>query len=113
MTEERIMLSIANDFSDAPGARYRSDGPDSGEAFYQDKLKPRFIEAAKLGCTLEVDLDGTYGYATSFISESFGTLSKEFGAKRVFATLSLKSEEDPELLEYVKLIIRSPEHSYS
>jgi hypothetical protein len=60
-------IVIATDFSDAPGARYRADGPKSGEEFLEDLLRPKFKAALAAGGLLLVDLDGTWGYASSFI----------------------------------------------
>jgi len=95
-----IKISIAEDFSDAPGARYLSDGPDSGEEFFEKLLSPRFQEATHRGKKLVVDMDGTFGYATSFLSEAFGKLSKTYGKECVLSTLVLISDEDPELISF-------------
>lgn len=105
-----IKINIAEDFSDAPGARYILDGPDSGEAFYKKKLSPKFKEALKKQCVLLIDMDGTFGYATSFISESFGCLSKEFGSKIILANIEIKSNEDKQLKIYVENTIKNPEN---
>lgn len=107
MSEVKI-ISIAKDFSDAPGARYRTDGPASGQEFFEEKLKPAFIEAVEKGVFLLIDMDGTYGYATSFISEAFGRLSKEFGVIEVLKNVDIKSDEDKNLKEYVLNAIRNP-----
>lgn len=106
---QRINISIATDFSDAPGARFRDDGDDSGQEFYEDLLRPKFLEAVAQKAILFIDLDGTYGYATSFISYSFGSLSREFGKENVIKTLELKSDEDEKLVDYVKKTIESPD----
>lgn len=107
-----ISLVVASEFSDAPGARYPEDGPDSGQQFYLEFLKPRFEEALQKREKLVVDLDGTFGYATSFISESFGRLSKDFGAEEVFKVLDIKSDEDPSVEEYARLVIQSPDSQW-
>jgi hypothetical protein len=100
-------IVIASDFSDAPGARYRKDGPKSGQEFYEDLLKPKFQAAKDADGILLVDLDGTWGYASSFISGSFGMLAYEFGGNEVEKHLALKSEEDSVLLEKIAEEIRS------
>lgn len=104
-----IKIVISEDFSDAPGARYYDDGDDSGQEFYEKLLKPKFEEALSKSTTLEVDLDGTYGYATSFISEAFGTLSTEFGKDVVLQNIKITSTEEKKILEYTIKVIKSPE----
>lgn len=103
-----LLLSVAKDFSDAPGARFASDGPASGEEFYKDFLKPKFEIALREKCILLVDLDGTFGYATSFISESFGRLSMEFGAETVVRHLQIKSDENPYIKKFSEAVIKDP-----
>lgn len=101
-------IVIARDFSDTPGARTRADGPHSGEEFYEVLLSVYFKVAVENELKLLVDFDGAYGYATSFISESFGRLAEEFGTDFVLNKLQLKSEEDPTLIDLVTAIIREP-----
>ncbi len=103
-----MTINIAEEFSDAPGARYIDDGPDSGELFYQKVLKPKFKSALELHTDLIVDMDGTFGYATSFISESFGNLSKDFGALKVLEVLKIKSDEDSEIKLFTIKTIENP-----
>ena len=103
-----LNINIALDFSDAPGARFYSDGPDSGQEFYDKLLKPKFEEALKSGSKLIVDMDGTFGYATSFISASFGVLSKNFSSEKVLNILDIKSDEDPEILNFTINTIKNP-----
>src|SRR5262249_15488736 len=100
-------IVIAADFSDAPGARYKTDGPKSGEEFLEELLRPKFEAARAAGGLLLVDLDGTWGYASSFISGAFGALAHEFGAKIVNEHLRFKSDEDPLLLETIASEINS------
>jgi hypothetical protein len=101
------VIVIATDFSEAPGARYRADGPKSGEEFLDTLLRPRFLSAKEAQRTLLVDLDGAWGYASSFVSGSFGALAREFGATAVHRTLRLKSDEDRILLDNVRREIDS------
>jgi len=103
-----IKIKISDDFSDAPGARYRKNGDKSGEEFYQDLLEPKYLSAVSEKSKLHVDLDDTWGYATSFISESFGKLAENYGKDSVLFHLTLISEEDPLLSEYIVKIINDP-----
>lgn len=96
-----IVLNIAAEFSDNPGARYIKEGSASGEEFYLDFLKPRYLEATKSGKGLKIILDGTSGYATSFLDESFGKLSREFGGDLVSKILEFVSDEEPYLISEI------------
>ncbi len=98
-------IIVAKEFTDAPGARYTADGPKSGEEFLDDFLRPRFLLAKEAGGLLLVDLDGTWGYASSFVSGSFGALAREFGTDTVRKHLRLKSHENQILLEKIDIEI--------
>jgi hypothetical protein len=63
-------ISIARDFSKYPGGRYRADGPFSGEEFRERLLKKALDQSE----TVEVILDDTAGYGSSFLEEAFGGL---------------------------------------
>ena len=67
------MIYVAKDFSRYPAGRILSDGPNSGERFKLEFLK-RYLE---LGDTLEIHLDGTRGYGSSFLEEAFGGLVRD------------------------------------
>lgn len=67
---EGNVIRIAEDFSQVPGGRYRTDGPANGEAFREDFLEP-ILRARR---TATVVLDGTRGYPSSFLEEAFGGL---------------------------------------
>lgn len=62
------IIKIAEAFSPYPGARYRRLGDHSGEEF-RDKI---LIPALRRGDSLTINLDGTKGYDSSFLEESFG-----------------------------------------
>jgi hypothetical protein len=97
-----IVINISKDFTTEPGARYYADGRYSGEEFFDTLLKQRFSEALKNGVKLMIVLDGTEGYASSFLSEAFGRLGHEFGADVVWNNLILVSEEIPRYRDKVK-----------
>ncbi len=101
-----VMVKVATDFSRKPGARYRRLGPYSGEAFLDEVLRAAFQRAVDAGVSLIVDLDGTAAYATSFLEESFGGLSKEFGAEPVMEVLQIISTHEPDLIEEIEDYIR-------
>lgn len=101
-------IIIATEFTDAPGARYKEDGPFSGEEFYHDLLLPAYRLAVKDNSVILIDLDDTWGYASSFISGSFGRLSQEFGSENVLKHLTFKSEDSPALIQKVIGEIKNP-----
>ena len=96
-TEDKIKIVIAEDFSDAVGARDREDGDFSGEEFYEKHLKSAFERAIKEEKKVWIDFDNTWGYPSSFISSAFGRLSDHFGENVVINHLEMKSEGDGSL----------------
>jgi len=92
---EQPVLRLAETFSRFPAGRYRQNGPYSGEAFRDDHLIPRL----RRGETLTVDLDGTRGYASSFLEEAFGGLVRSDRLTTAdLQRLTLLSGEDPSLI---------------
>lgn len=87
------------DFSEYPGLRHCSVSDDSGEEFYHKVLNANFAKALENQTTLIVDLDGTAGYAPSFLDEAFGNLVFDFTLAKVQEDLVIKSEEEPDWLE--------------
>jgi len=102
----RLIIRIASDFARNPGARYRTDGPKSGQEFRDDMLLGAFARARDAGVTLLIDFDGADGYATSFLEETFGGLARKYSADLVLETLRFKSDEEPGLIDEVKQYIR-------
>lgn len=97
-----MKICISSDFSETPGARYRSEGDYSGEEFRDELLAPQFVAARKLGEKLIIDMDGGYGYPTSFLEEAFGGLARKYGAKEVFEVLEFISNDEPSLIDEIK-----------
>jgi hypothetical protein len=104
--EAHVIVSIARDFSETPGPRTRNEGDFSGEKFLEEVLLPQFQEALSANKTLTVDLDGTEGYATSFLEASFGGLARKFDADVILKILIVKSDDEPYLIEEIKKYIR-------
>ena len=107
MTSNIIKIKISEDFTKHPGGRFIKDGDNSGEEFYNDFLKPKFEEILKdPEYKLEINFDGTYGYASSFISEVFRRLVIDFKDKsKIYEKLVFVSNDDPLLEEAIKSII--------
>jgi hypothetical protein len=102
IAENILTLNIAVEFSKTPGPRFRTEGKFSGEEFRETVLKKRLELALKEGSALHIDLDGGYGYATSFLEEAFGGLAREYDPELVLKTLSFKSDEEPYLVDDIR-----------
>jgi hypothetical protein len=89
MSMSIIKLSVAKDFSEFPAGRHLDDGPHSGERFREEFLVPGLKSD---GPIVEVDLDGTMGYGSSFLEEAFGGLVRKhrFDLKTLNKRLKLK-----------------------
>lgn len=106
--EIKDKIIIATDFSDTLGARYKSDGPHSAEEFLEKLLRPKFKKALSEKYKILVDLDGVWGYPSSFVSGTFGVLSLESGADIVLENIEFKSEENLIRLEKIIFEIKRP-----
>jgi hypothetical protein len=106
-----MKLKVANDFSRTPGPRHIHEGKFSGEQFRKDVLLPKLREAIEKKQPLTVDLDGTAGFGTSFLEESFGGLIRhdKFPLLTLDAALKFVSNEEPELLDEIKEYMRDAE----
>lgn len=61
-----ITINIANEYTKTPGGRFKSEGDFSGEDFRDSILIPKYLEAVKQNQLLCINLDGGYGYGSSF-----------------------------------------------
>jgi hypothetical protein len=64
-------ISVANQFSEFPAGRIPDDGPNSGERFREEFLVPSLREGNEV---IEINLDDTLGYGSSFLDEAFAGL---------------------------------------
>lgn len=94
----KMMIRVANEFSETPGPRSQDEGDDSGQEFLEKLLRPKYEEARKYGVPLLIDLDGTYGYATSFLESAFGGLARMYSPDEILKILEFKSIEEPYLV---------------
>ncbi|MEG0836042.1 MAG: STAS-like domain-containing protein [Christensenellaceae bacterium] len=101
-----VVISIANEYTKAPGGRFKKEGPHSGEDFREARLKPRFLQAKSNGDILVVDLDGGYGYATSFLEEAFGGLARDLKDKDLLK-IKIISNEEPALKRKIQEYIEA------
>jgi hypothetical protein len=107
MTESGAELLRVLEFTSTPGARYTWEGPYSGEEFRESYLAPAFLRARKANTTLTVDLDGTSGYATSFLEESFGGLARRYGIADVLRIVKIKCDDEPASIARIDGYIRN------
>lgn len=106
--EHMTKINVARDFTRWPAGRYRADGPFSGEVFRDDILVPALAKAE----VVEVELDGTRGYGSSFLEEAFGGLVRlgRFTSEQLLKRLRVISNDDPSLSQEIRTYI---EHSHA
>jgi len=66
-------ISIAVEYTKTPAGRYYSDGSFTGERFREEFLYPALTKNDEV----EIDLDDTLGYGSSYLEEAFGGLIRE------------------------------------
>ncbi len=98
------LLKVADVFSAITGPRYKTEGAYSGEEFRESILYPKLDSAIKGGYVLVVNLDGTEGYGTSFLEESFGGLIRvnRMPLDEIKAHLHIVSTEEPYLISDIE-----------
>ena len=90
-----MYYKISDEYTNTPGVRYITDGEYSGEDFRENILKKLFLKALEKKDVLEIDLDDTYGYPSSFLEESFGGLARIYGKDKVKKIIKIISNDDP------------------
>lgn len=100
-------INVVEEFTNIPGGRTREDGPFSGQEFFEEYLLPRFIESMKKNEKLTIEMDGGYGYGSSFLEEAFGNLVRELYGKydEIWENLIIISNDDLSNLEQIKKYI--------
>lgn len=103
----KMTINIAKEFSVVPAGRKKADGPYSGEYFRDDFLAP----ALRKNDIVEVNLDNTMGYGSSFLEEAFGGLVRicKFTKDTLHAKLILKYDEDPIVIDEIWSYINGAE----
>ena len=100
MKHEMKTIRIAEEFSEFPGGRYPEDGDGNGTDFREKYLVP----AIRAGEPVDVILDGTRGYPSSFLEEAFGGLVRQgITATEINFTFNFVAEQ-PGFARFVKLI---------
>ncbi|EJC7123279.1 STAS-like domain-containing protein [Vibrio parahaemolyticus] len=97
----KIIDIKVSEFSEMPFGRYRSDGPSSAEVFRDDILIP----ALNSYDLVNIDLDGVWGYGSSFLSEVFDveklTITDKGNVNRI-NIITTKEHYRIEIMEYLK-----------
>lgn len=98
---------VSEDFSRFPAGRFTTDGPFSGQRFRESLLAPYLQTAIEAGTRVQVVLDGTRGYGSSFLEEAFGGLVRNHGLsiESIISALELDTVDDAlraEILGYIK-----------
>lgn len=95
------LIKLARDYSKTPSLRYEKEGDYSGELFRKTILANAMKESIAKKEVLEVNLDGTAGYGTSFLEESFGGLIREDNIEYtdIKKYLTIISEEEDYLID--------------
>lgn len=96
------VVNISQDYSKTLGGRWISLGEFSGEDFFKRVLEPSYLEAVKENSTLTIELDGTTGYPSSFLDQSFGELARKYGVENVNKALAFKAEVFAWVVDYIK-----------
>jgi hypothetical protein len=99
--KNRNNISVLDSFTEYPGLRHCSVSDDSGEEFYHTVLNSSFKQAIDKNEVLVVCLDGTAGYAPSFLDEAFGNLVYDFSLSEVKEKIEIVSEEEPSWIEMI------------
>ena len=95
-------INIASQFGKLLGGRFKNLGPYSGEEFYETLLKKNFLEAQCDNSKLVIELDGTKGYPSSFLDQSFGELARTYGVEKVCGTIEFKTKLFQWVVDYIK-----------
>ena len=71
-------------------------------------LKPKYLEAVEKNEKLKIDLDGGYGYGSSFLEEAFGGLIRDLDEdyKQALEIIQIKSNDEPSLIEDITKYIK-------
>lgn len=98
-----MRYSIAKEYTKTPGVR---TGLFSGEDFRQ-KILIELLQNLDDDELLTIDLDGGFGYSSSFLEEAFGGLIRENKFKKEYLLKKIKivSNDEKNLIDDVKKYI--------
>lgn len=94
--EDKIIYNFAENFTGAPGPRYRKLGNKSGQEFREDVLDKLLSQYD----IIEIDGDNIKtSFNPSFLSEAFSPLYELLGEEEFFRRIRLFSATNPKLEE--------------
>jgi hypothetical protein len=99
-----IKINVLRDYTDDPGGRF---GNYSGEDFRERILIPKYQEALQNGEKIEINLDGGYGYFTSFLEEAFGGMVRKLGHTHFMDITNFISEDEPSLIDDIRQYVEN------
>lgn len=103
--DQKIKIAV-RDFSETPGPREKVQGDFSAELFVETVLDSEFKKMdVDANLKMEINLDGTLGYGTSFLEEVFGGTARKKGVNFVRERLDVISEEEPWLKDEIKTYV--------
>lgn len=97
------IIHVATDFTEFPWARYKTDGDFSWEDFFE-----KFLDNTENVDKIEIYLDWTYWYPSSFLSEAFWSYYKKY-KEEWWDKLELHSDEDPSLVDFINYLAKKDE----
>jgi len=97
---EELVINVAKEFTEFPWARYKEDWDFSWEEFFE-----KFLDNTENYKKIEIILDGTYWYPSSFLSEAFNRFYKKYG-ENWWEKLVFISEEDPSLVDFINHLVK-------
>ena len=95
------VVNIATEYSKTLGGRWIRLGEYSGEDFYKKILEPKYLAADRSGEKLLIELDGTTGYPSSFLDQSFGELARVYGVNKVRETIQFSAQVFAWVVDYI------------
>ncbi|MDE7431256.1 MAG: STAS-like domain-containing protein [Lachnospiraceae bacterium] len=96
-----IIYNVAENYGKILGGRWRRLGPKSGEDFYESVLEPAFKKAKENNDSLKFMLDGTTGYPSSFLDQSFGELARNYGVDEVRKVVTFETKVFQWVVDYI------------
>jgi hypothetical protein len=98
---KKIIKYSIKTFSEYPGPRFIQQGANSGEEFFSKILDDLFNKTIEENAVLEINLDGTAGYASSFLDEAFGRLVNKYSSEKVNKHIKLISVNEPDWIDLI------------
>ena len=101
--QDKIIYNFAENFTNAPGPRYRKLGDKSGQEFREDILDELLAEYDV------IEIDGSNiktSFNPSFLSEAFSPLYERLGEEEFFRRIRLFSTDNPKLEEKFRAFSR-------